>query len=152
MRSPRAKRRSHQGAFACPFFRACALSRCVALAGTEALFSLLGERAVYGVTDATLLTGCASPPVEPPDGPQACFCKATLLVTFDGLARCMLFNGGSLTRIPDGAGVVRPSIDMTRVVISVIALLLSQSLIALVSSLAGYFQRLFRFGQHCSGC
>ena len=104
-------------------------------------FTLLTQssRAVYGVSDDTLLIGCASPPVEPPAGPQVCFCKATLLVTFDGLARCMLFNGGSLTRIPDSAGVVRPSIDMTRVVISVIALLLSQSLIALVSSLAGTF-------------
>ena len=104
-------------------------------------FTLLTQssRSVFGVTDFDVLKGCASPPVPPPKGPEVCFCKKTLLVSFEGLSRCMLFNGGSLTHIPDSAGVEQPTIDMTRVVVSVIALLLSQSLIALVSSLAGTF-------------
>ena len=67
-----------------------------------------------------------------------CYCHPDAFETYDGLANCVLHNGGSLVLPPDaGTDSTRAFVDITKVLITLISLLLAQSLIALVTSIAG---------------
>ena len=71
-----------------------------------------------------------------------CYCAPEAFKSFHDLRRCVLFSGGSLVvgHPADVCGsptVARQHIDMTKILITIISLLLAQSLIALVTSIAG---------------
>ena len=74
--------------------------------------------------------------------PHYCYCAPEAFHSFHGLRRCVLFSGGSLVvGHPDDVcnddDPARPYIDLTQILITIISLLLAQSLIALVTSIAG---------------
>ena len=83
-----------------------------------------------------------APGVEVPR--EYCFCHPQAFETYEGLVQCVLHQGGSVV-LPELSypACVEPSdpsrtlIDLSKVLVTLISLLLAQSLIALVTSISG---------------